>query len=106
MADPTCTQIPVYWKHTPGKAAPDFHVSYAEALLMREHGEAFPINRGRALRMRVAQAYLSPLPTRVVIRDSSCYMGEQVMVANAEGSRYAAGLVAGWAPNHSGLAAQ
>ena len=56
--------------------------------------------------MRVAQARLSPPLTRVVVRDASCCMGVPVMVANAEGSRYAASLVAGWAPNHYGMAAR
>ena len=106
MNDSGGTPIPVYWKHSPGKLAPDFHVTPAEAWQMRERGEAFPINRGRALRMRVAQAHLSPQLTRVVVRDASCRMGASVMVANAEGSRYAASLVAGWAPNRYGLPAQ
>jgi hypothetical protein len=95
--------IPVYWSHTPAKATPDFVVSRADALIMRERGEAFPINRGRALRMRVAQACLAPVPTRVIIRDSSCYMGERVIFANACGSRYAAALAEGWQPNHNGF---
>jgi hypothetical protein len=97
--------IPVYWSHTPAKSTPDFHVSRANALIMRERGEAFPINRGRALRMRVAQACLTPAPTRVITRDSSCYMGERVIVANACGSRYAAALVESWEANHNGFLA-
>jgi hypothetical protein len=103
MTDSLNTPIPVYWSHTPAKAAPDFVVSRANALIMRERGEAFPINRGRALRMRVAQACLTPMPTRVVIRDSSCYMSERVIFANACGSRNAAALAEGWQPNHNGF---
>jgi hypothetical protein len=97
------SHIPVYWNRTPAKAAPDFHISRADARLLRERGEAFPINRGRALRMRVVQATVSPLPTRIIVRDSSCYMDEPIILANANGSRYAAALVQGWADNHRGF---
>jgi len=97
--------IPVYWNRTPAKATPDFHISRADAQLLRERGEAFPINRGRALRMRVVQASLLPLPTRVIIRDSSCYMDEPIILANADGNRYAAAMVQAWADNHRGFLA-
>jgi hypothetical protein len=95
--------IPVYWSRTPAKAAPDFHITRADALALRERGEAFPIRRGRALRMRVPQAAVSPIPTRVIIRDASCYMDEPVILANADGDRYAAELVTAWAVNHAGF---
>lgn len=90
--------IPVYWNRTPAKATPDFHISRSDALLLRERGEAFPINRGRALRMRVVQTSVPPLPTRIIVRDSSCYMNAPIIMANAEGNRYAAAMVQAWRP--------
>jgi hypothetical protein len=90
--------VPVYWSHTPAKATPDFHISRDDARLLRERGEAFPINRGRALRMRVVQASVTPLPTRIMVRDSSCYMDEPIILANANGDRYAAAMVQAWKP--------
>jgi hypothetical protein len=37
------------------------------------------------------------------VRDTSCYMGERVIHANACGDPRAMGMVQAWAPNHAGL---
>ena len=101
---PPAHAIPVYWTRTPGKAPPDFHVSVADALYLRRRGQAYPIHRGRALRLLAAAAELEPPPTRVVIRGPSCRIGERLMLAHSTGNRYARAAVESWAPNHAGLA--
>jgi hypothetical protein len=94
----TCviSQVPVYWRSTPGKQVPDFFVSRAESLRMREAGQAYPIQRGRALRMMVAEARLTPEPVRVQVRDESCRMGEAIIFANACGEARAVAMTEGW----------
>ena len=96
--------IAVYWSRTPGKAPPDFHVSVAGALFLRQRGQAYPINRGTALRMLAAAAELEPPPTRVVVRGPSCRIGERLMLAHSTGNRHARAAVESWATNHAGLA--
>jgi hypothetical protein len=90
------TRIPVYWSSTSSRQQPDFSVPLADALRLRQNGEAYPIKRGRALRMLVADAFLIPAPTHIVVHDESCIMGERVIVANAAGERWAGALVDGW----------
>ena len=99
MSTGVVTQIPVYWQSTSGKSEPDFFVSRADGLRMREAGEAFPIHHGQALRMMVREARLRPEPMRVKVRDASCYMGEEVIFANACGEKRAVAMTEAWNPN-------
>jgi len=82
---PPSQAIAVYRSRTPGKAPPDFHVSLAGALYLRRRGHAFPVNRGRALRMLAAAAELEPSPTRVVVRGPSRRIGGRLTVAHSAG---------------------
>ena len=102
--NPVQRPIAVYWGSTPSQSAPDFYVSEAEALGLCAQAQAYRFGRrGRKLRMLSAHVCLGTPVFRG--RDTSCRMGEDVIVANAAGSKYASALTRGWQPNHAGIAA-
>ena len=76
------------------------YVTLAEADEMVRNGSAERIQR-RGLALRLTGHKFDGAIGQV--RDTSCYMGERVIHANACGDPRAMGMVQAWAPNHAGL---